>query len=78
LVTAITLGLGDPWYRFLGEGELRTLEEKMEKLRELTDTELDFVTGGTKPNQNAGGGPGNSGPGDKNSPVEGPPPSRDH
>jgi hypothetical protein len=54
------------------------LEEKMEKLRELTDTELDFVTGGTKPNQNAGGGPGNSGPGDKNSPVEGPPPSRDH
>jgi len=31
-----------------------------------------------QPNQNAGGGPGNSGPGDKNSPVEGPPPGEDH
>jgi len=31
-----------------------------------------------QPNQNAGGGPGNSGPGDKNSPVEGPPPGADH
>jgi bacteriocin-like protein len=48
------------------------------KLRELTDAELDHVSGGDQPNQNAGGGPGNSGPGDKNSPVEGPPPGRDH
>lgn len=31
-----------------------------------------------QPNQNAGGGPGNSGPGDKASPVEGPPPGPDH
>jgi len=31
-----------------------------------------------QPNQNAGGGPGNSGPGDKNSPVEGPPDGCDH
>jgi hypothetical protein len=46
---------------------------KMQDLRELTDAELDHVVGGTKPNQHAGGGPGNSGPGDKNSPVEGPP-----
>jgi hypothetical protein len=45
---------------------------------ELTDSELDVVSGGDQPNQNAGGGPGNSGPGDKNSPVEGPPPGRDH
>ncbi len=47
-------------------------------LRELNETELDHVSGGDQPNQNAGGGPGNSGPGDKNSPVEGPPPGRDH
>lgn len=31
-----------------------------------------------QPNQHAGGGPGNSGPGDKNSPVEGPPDGCDH
>lgn len=31
-----------------------------------------------QPNQNAGGGSGNSGPGDKASPVEGPPPGPDH
>jgi hypothetical protein len=43
--------------------------------RVLSDAELDAVTGGA--NKNAGGGPGNSGPGDKNSPVEGPPPGRD-
>ncbi len=47
-------------------------------LRELNETELDHVSGGDQPNQNAGGGSGNSGPGDKNSPVEGPPPGRDH
>jgi bacteriocin-like protein len=47
-----------------------------DKMRELTDKELDVVTGGA--GKNAGGGPGNSGPGDKNSPVEGPPPGRDH
>ena len=40
---------------------------------ELTEAELDAVSAGAQPNQNAGGGPGNSGPGDKNSPVEGPP-----
>jgi hypothetical protein len=40
---------------------------------ELTEAELDAVSAGDQPNQNAGGGPGNSGPGDKNSPVEGPP-----
>jgi hypothetical protein len=45
--------------------------------RALSDAELDAVTGGTS--KNAGGGPGNSGPGDKNSPVEGPPNNkRDH
>jgi hypothetical protein len=48
------------------------------KLRELTEKEIEQVSGGAKPNQNAGGGPGNSGPGDKHSPVEGPPPGRDH
>jgi bacteriocin-like protein len=55
---------------------LEGVEEKMEEaiaLRELTEKELDHVSGGAKPNQNAGGGPGNSGPGDKHSPVEGPP-----
>ena len=40
--------------------------------RELTEAELKWVCGGDKPNQNAGGGPGNSGPGDKASPAEGP------
>jgi len=43
-----------------------------DKLRELTSEELDHVSGGAQ--SNAGGGPGNSGPGDKNSPVEGPHP----
>ena len=47
-------------------------------LKEIDEAELDQVVGGDKPNQNAGGGSGNSGPGDKNSPVEGPPPGRDH
>jgi hypothetical protein len=41
---------------------------------ELTQAELDHVVGGNF-GGNAGGGPGNSGPGDKNSPVEGPPKS---
>lgn len=49
-----------------------TLEQPIE----LTDAELDQVQGGRR--SNAGGGPGNSGPGDGNSPVEGPPPGRDH
>jgi hypothetical protein len=40
--------------------------------RELTKAEMDYVHGGGAPVHNAGGGPGNSGPGDKNSPVEGP------
>jgi hypothetical protein len=40
-------------------------------LRELTAEEIAAVSGGTS--KNAGGGPGNSGPGDKHSPVEGPP-----
>jgi len=44
--------------------------------RKLNDSELGYVTGGDQPNQNAGGGPGNSGPGDKDSPVEGPPPGQ--
>jgi hypothetical protein len=48
------------------------------QVREISEAELDHVVGGAQPNQNAGGGPGNSGPGDKNSPVEGPPPGRDH
>jgi hypothetical protein len=39
---------------------------------ELTDAELDVVSGGDQPNQNAGGGPGNSGNGDKASGAEGP------
>ncbi|HZH51047.1 MAG TPA: hypothetical protein VEZ16_04110 [Microvirga sp.] len=47
-------------------------------MRELTDKEIDQVFGGAQPNQNAGGGPGNSGPGDKNSPVQGPPPGKDN
>lgn len=46
-------------------------------MRELSKAELDQVVGGAQPNQNAGGGPGNSGPGDKNSPVQGPPPGKD-
>ncbi len=45
-------------------------------MRELTDAELEKVAGGAQSNK--GGGPGNSGPGDKHSPVEGPPPGRDH
>ena len=44
----------------------------------LTEAELDHVAGGAQPNKNAGGGPGNSGPGDKNSPVQGPPPGKDN
>jgi hypothetical protein len=40
---------------------------------ELTEAELDAVSAGTQPNQNMGGGPGNSGSGDKHSGVEGPP-----
>lgn len=43
------------------------------QLKEIKEDEFDQVVGGAQPNQNAGGGPGNSGPGDKNSPVEGPP-----
>jgi hypothetical protein len=46
-------------------------------MRELTDKEIKQVAGGVQPNQNAGGGPGNSGPGDKKSPVQGPPPGKD-
>jgi hypothetical protein len=44
---------------------------------ELTDTELDHVVGGGNGGPQ-GGGPGNSGNGDKNSPVEGPPSGKDH
>jgi hypothetical protein len=44
-------------------------------IRELRKAELDQVAGGRQ--TNAGGGPGNSGPGDKNSPVQGPPPGKD-
>jgi hypothetical protein len=46
-------------------------------IRELSKAEVEQVAGGAQPNQNAGGGPGNSGPGDKHSPVQGPPPGRD-
>jgi hypothetical protein len=46
-------------------------------MRELDQKEIKQVSGGVQPNQNAGGGPGNSGPGDKKSPVEGPPPGPD-
>ena len=53
-------------------------ETVLKKPVELTGAELDAVSGGDQPNQNMGGGPGNSGPGDKNSPVEGPPPGPDH
>ena len=49
----------------------------MTVVRELTEAELEQVAGGVKPNQNAGGGPGNSGPGDKASPVQGPPEGKD-
>ena len=41
-------------------------------MRELRESELRHVSGGAKPVKNAGGGPGNSGPGDKASPAEGP------
>jgi len=53
---------------------------EMQGLRELTEKELEQVSGGKQGppfGGNAGGGPGNSGPGDKHSPVEGPPPGRD-
>jgi hypothetical protein len=32
------------------------------QLKEISEAELDHVVGGAQPNQNAGGGPGNSGP----------------
>ena len=41
-------------------------------MRKLSEKELRQVSGGAAPNKNAGGGPGNSGPGDKASPAEGP------
>lgn len=41
-------------------------------MRELSEKELRRVAGGDAPVKNAGGGPGNSGPGDKASPAEGP------
>jgi hypothetical protein len=44
-------------------------------IRELSKTELVQVVGGAS--KNMGGGPGNSGPGDKHSGVEGPPPGPD-
>lgn len=44
----------------------------------LTSTVVASPAWADQPNQNAGGGPGNSGPGDKASPVEGPPPGPDH
>jgi hypothetical protein len=43
-------------------------------MREFTDKEIKQVVGGVQPNQNAGGGPGNSGQGDKKSSVQGPRP----
>jgi bacteriocin-like protein len=49
-------------------------------MRELTEAELEQVNGGDQGppfGGNQGGGPGNSGPGDKNSPVQGPPPGKD-
>jgi len=48
-----------------------------ENLRELTDAELDYVVGRGNGGPQ-GGGPGNSGNGDKKSPVEGPPSGTDH
>lgn len=41
-------------------------------MRPISEAELRYVSGGGAPNKNAGGGPGNSGPGDKASPAEGP------
>jgi hypothetical protein len=41
-------------------------------MRVLSGSEVRFVSGGAAPVKNAGGGPGNSGPGDKASPAEGP------
>ncbi len=41
-------------------------------MRELKETELKQVSGAGSPVKNAGGGSGNSGPGDKASPAEGP------
>ena len=56
---------------------MKSLFEKPEP-RVLTDGELDHVVGGGNGGPQ-GGGPGNSGNGDKNSPVEGPPSGkRDH
>ena len=49
-------------------------------MRELTDAELAQVTGGKQGppfGGPQGGGPGNSGNGDKKSPMQGPPPGRD-
>jgi hypothetical protein len=45
-------------------------DKKLEKPIELTEDEIQHVAGAAKPNQNAGGGPGNSRPGDKTSPVK--------
>lgn len=64
--TAAPMGLGT------------SIKKRRSPMRELTDKEIDQVFGGAQPNQNAGGGPGNSGPGDKNSPVQGPPPGKDN
>ncbi len=52
-------------------------KETERTLRELSEKELEHVSGGGNGGPQ-GGGPGNSGPGDKNSPVEGPPPGKDH
>jgi hypothetical protein len=49
-------------------------------MRKLTEKEIKQVSGGTQGppfGGNQGGGPGNSGPGDKASPVQGPPPGKD-
>jgi len=57
---------------------LEEAEEKMEGTRalgELTEKELDHVSGGqnpNSPNQHVGGGPGGSGNGDKHAPPNGP------
>ena len=44
-------------------------------MRALSKSELEQVAGGAS--KNMGGGPGNGGPGDKHSPVGGPPPGPD-
>ena len=55
-------GYGYPWEDAVRRGQRDTA------MRELSEKEIRHVSGGASKNQ--GGGPGNSGPGDKNSQNE--------